>query len=129
MRTWDAALVRVFQYICKLTVRTMYTIQFNFEQEAEQPLRLEHIEGGQTLLEIALENKVELNHRCGGVCSCTTCHLYIVNGIENIASMSNREEDYLKKVVNANAYSRLGCQSLLLEGRGDISVIVPRQSA
>lgn len=106
----------------------MYTIQFNFEQKDLQPLTLEKVEAGQTLLEIALTNDIELHHNCGGVCACTTCHLYVEKGMEFIDELSDREEDFIDRAVSPRLNSRLGCQSLLLEGEGRIEVTIPDQS-
>lgn len=106
----------------------MYTIQFNFEQKDLQPLTLEKVEAGQTLLEIALTNDIELHHNCGGVCACTTCHLYVEKGMQFIDELSDREEDFIDRAVSPRLNSRLGCQSLLLEGEGRIEVTIPDQT-
>lgn len=106
----------------------MYTVRFNFEQKGLEPVTLENLEAGQTLLEIALKNDIELHHNCGGVCACTTCHLYIMAGMENIDELTDREEDFIDRAVNPRLNSRLGCQSLLLEGDGQIEVLLPDQT-
>ena len=106
----------------------MYTIKFKFEQKDLEPITLSDIEPGQTLLEIALKNDIELHHNCGGVCACTTCHLYIENGMDNIDELSDREEDFIDRAVNPTLKSRLGCQSLLLDGSGEIEVLLPDQT-
>jgi ferredoxin, 2Fe-2S len=106
----------------------MYTIQLKFEQKGLEPLTLENVEAGQTLLEIALKNDVELHHNCGGVCACTTCHLYIEEGMDHIDEISDKEEDFIDRAANPRLNSRLGCQSLLLEGKGGIKVRIPDQT-
>jgi 2Fe-2S ferredoxin len=106
----------------------MYTVRFNFEQKGLEPVTLENREAGQTLLEIALKNDIELHHNCGGVCACTTCHLYIMKGMENIDELTDREEDFIDRAVNPRLNSRLGCQSLLLDGDGQIEVVLPDQT-
>ena len=106
----------------------MYTIKFNFEQKGLEPLTFEQVKPGQTLLEFALTNDIELHHNCGGVCACTTCHLYVEKGMESIDEITDREEDFIDRAVNPRLTSRLGCQSLLLEGEGEIEVIVPDQT-
>ena len=116
------------RYFCTRNDDKMYTIQFNFEQKDLQPLTLEKVEAGQTLLEIALTNDIELHHNCGGVCACTTCHLYVEKGMEFIDELSDREEDFIDRAVSPRLNSRLGCQSLLLEGEGRIEVTIPDQS-
>jgi 2Fe-2S ferredoxin len=105
----------------------MYKIIFHFEQEGIQPVILENIKPGLSLLEVALMNDIELHHNCGGVCSCTTCHLYIEKGGEYIDEKSKRETDFVRTATNPKENSRLGCQSLLLEGNGELEVTVPDQ--
>ena len=106
----------------------MYTIQFRFIQKGIEPVLLTNVETGQTLLEIALKNDIELHHNWGGVCSCTTCHLFIDKGMEFIDEMEKRENDYLNRVVGRQMNSRLGCQSLLLDGEGEMETRVPDQT-
>ena len=106
----------------------MYTIRFSFIQKGIEPVIVREIEPDQTLLEIALKNDIELHHNCGGVCSCTTCHLYIEKGMEFIDAMERRENDYLNRVMDRRPVSRLGCQSLLLAGEGKMEILVPDQS-
>jgi 2Fe-2S ferredoxin len=106
----------------------MYKIRFNFEQKDLEPIILENVEAGQSLLEIALENDIELHHNCGGVCACTTCHLYVEKGMEFIDEITDREEDFIDRAVNPRLNSRLGCQSLLYEGEGEIDVTIPDQT-
>jgi ferredoxin, 2Fe-2S len=106
----------------------MYTIRFSFIQKGIEPATLSGIEPGQTLLEIALKNDIELHHNCGGVCSCTTCHLFIEKGMEFIDEMSRREKDFVKTVMGHKPNSRLGCQSLLIDGAGELELTVPDQT-
>ncbi len=106
----------------------MYTVKFNFEEKGQEAITLENVAAGQSLLEIALSNDIELHHNCGGVCACTTCHLYIQKGMEHIDELSDREEDFIDRAVNPKLNSRLGCQSLLLDGEGEIEVTLPDQT-
>lgn len=106
----------------------MYTIKINFEEKGKEPLVLENIEPGNSLLEVALMNDIELHHNCGGVCACTTCHLYVEKGMEHLEELSDREEDFIDRAVNPKLNSRLGCQSLLLDGDGEVEIIIPDQS-
>lgn len=106
----------------------MYTIKINFEEKGKEPVVLENIEPGNSLLEVALMNDIELHHNCGGVCACTTCHLYVEKGMEHLEELSDREEDFIDRAVNPKLNSRLGCQSLLLDGDGEVEIIIPDQS-
>ena len=80
------------------------------------------------MLEIALNNDIELHHNCGGVCACSTCHLYVEKGADYLEELSDREEDFIDRAVNPRINSRLGCQCVLLEGEGTISLTLPDQS-
>ena len=106
----------------------MYTVKLNFEEKGIEPVVFTNIEAGQTMLELALKNDIELHHNCGGVCACTTCHLYIVKGMEHLEEISDKEEDFIDRAVNPRLNSRLGCQSLLLDGDGEVEVTIPDQT-
>lgn len=106
----------------------MYKIHFNFEQTGLSPVVLELVEPGQSLLEVALSNNIELHHNCGGVCACSTCHLYINKGEDFLEEISDKEEDFIDRAVNPRLNSRLGCQCVLVEGAGTLEVTIPDQT-
>lgn len=106
----------------------MYTIKFNFEQKGLNPVTLSNIEAGDSILEVALKNDIELHHNCGGVCACSTCHLYVNRGEDSLDELTDKEENFIDRAVNPRLNSRLGCQCVLLEGDGDIEVTLPDQS-
>ena len=106
----------------------MYTVHVRFEQKSLHAVVLKNVQHGQTLLELLLANKVELKHECGGVCSCTTCHVYVEKGMNCFEEMSRREADFIRKKVNSHlSSSRLSCQALIGEGNGEIEIVVPHQ--
>lgn len=106
----------------------MYTITFSFEQKGLESVTLQNVAPGQSLLEVALLNDIELHHNCGGVCACSTCHLYVDKGDQHLEELSDKEEDFIDRAVNPRLNSRLGCQCLLLEGSGNIAVTLPDQT-
>ena len=53
---------------------------------------IENIKPDQSLLEVVLEAGIELHHNCGGVCACSTCHIYIKKGAEFLQELSDKEE-------------------------------------
>ena len=106
----------------------MYDITFKFEQKGLEPITLSGIEPDQSILEVALKNNIELHHNCGGVCACSTCHLYIEQGEDLVEELSDREEDFIDRAVNPRLNSRLGCQCVLMDGSGKISVTLPDQT-
>ncbi len=106
----------------------MYNITFKFEQKGLEPVSLKNIEAGQSILEVALKNEIDLHHNCGGVCACSTCHLYVEQGEDLVEELSDREEDFIDRAINPRLNSRLGCQCVLLGGGGNIVVTLPDQT-
>jgi len=106
----------------------MYTVTFKFEQKGLSPVTLNNIEPNQSLLEVALKNDIELHHNCGGVCACSTCHLYLETGEDFVEEISDKEEDFIDRAVNPRLTSRLGCQCVLHENSGEIVVTLPDQT-
>jgi ferredoxin, 2Fe-2S len=106
----------------------MYTVEFNFEQKGLAPVTLENVDADQSLLEIALKNDIDLHHNCGGVCACSTCHLYVNAGEEYMEEISDKEEDFVDRAINPRLNSRLGCQCVLFPGSGFIKVTLPDQT-
>jgi 2Fe-2S ferredoxin len=107
---------------------SMYNLKINFEEKGIAPMIIANLEPNQTLLEICLKNDIELHHNCGGVCACTTCHLYIDKGMDSIDELTDREEDFIDRAKDPRLNSRLGCQSLLLDGDGEIEITLPDQT-
>lgn len=106
----------------------MYNITFKFEQKGLEPVTIDNVEPGQSILEVALKNDIELHHNCGGVCACSTCHLYLEKGEDLVEELSDKEEDFIDRAVNPRLSSRLGCQCVLVEDGGDIVVTLPDQT-
>ncbi len=106
----------------------MYTIKFRFEEKGREPITLTNIEDDQSILEVALKNNINLHHNCGGVCACSTCHLYVNNGDEFLEELSDKEEDFIDRAVNPRINSRLGCQCVLLDNDGVVEVTLPDQT-
>ena len=106
----------------------MYSIKVNFEQKGLTPVTLENIEADQSLLEVMLEKGIELHHNCGAVCACSTCHLYVNKGMEHLAELSDKEEDFIDRAVSPRIESRLGCQCELQTGSGEIEITIPDQT-
>ncbi len=106
----------------------MYTITFKFEQKGLEPVTIEDVKQDQSILEVALTNDIELHHNCGGVCACSTCHLYVEKGEVFLEELSDNEEDFIDRAINPRLNSRLGCQCVLHEGESEIIVTLPDQT-
>ncbi len=106
----------------------MYRIKYQFEEKGKEAITIENAEAGFSILEIALKNNIEIHHNCGGVCACSTCHVYINNGDQFLEELSDKEEDFIDRAKNPRIESRLSCQCELQKGEGEIVVIVPDQT-
>ena len=76
-----------------------------------------------SILDVALESGISLEHNCGGNCACTTCHVIVKEGEENLSEMQSDEEDRLDTAEGLTIHSRLGCQAVV---RGNVVVEIPR---
>lgn len=77
-----------------------------------------------SLLDIALGHGIEIDHACGGVCACSTCHVIVKEGSETLNEATEEEEDRLDEAPNLQANSRLACQSVP-NGTADLVVEIP----
>jgi 2Fe-2S ferredoxin len=75
-----------------------------------------------SLLDIALNHGIHLDHACGGNCACTTCHVVVRQGEENLSEMEDDEADRLDMAAGLTLRSRLGCQCVV---SGDVVVEIP----
>ena len=106
----------------------MATVKFTFEDKSIKDVQVDNVEEGYSILEVAEDNDVHLNHNCGGVCACSTCHIYVLEGEEYLEEISDKEEDFIDRAINPRLESRLGCQSVILEEDAVIKVEIPDQS-
>lgn len=106
----------------------MYSITFKFEQKGLEPRTITDLEPDQSILEVALTNDIDIHHNCGGVCACSTCHIYLEKGEDYVEEISDKEEDFIDRARNPRLSSRLSCQCVLQPGSGQIEVMVPDQS-
>ena len=88
--------------------------------EAEIPL-------GKSILEAAREAHAPEGDACGGVCACSTCHVYVEQGAELLSPAQESEEDILDKAFDVRINSRLGCQAKI-QREGTIVVRISQES-
>jgi len=79
---------------------------------------------GWSLLEVAMANGINIEHACGGVCACSTCHVYIEKGEDQISESTEAEEDRVEEAPGLQRNSRLSCQCMI-KGDGPIHMRVP----
>ncbi len=98
----------------------MATVRFKGYGEAEVPL-------GTSLLKAAQSINAPEGYACGGVCACSTCHVYVTKGAELLSEQEDEEADILDKAFDVRAQSRLGCQSKIVKD-GVVEVEITRES-
>jgi ferredoxin, 2Fe-2S len=89
------------------------------------PAKFGHIGLDGSLLDIATEADVAINHSCGGVCACSTCHVHVQQGLASCSKSTEDEEDELDKAPALTPESRLGCQCVP-DGSQDLVVLIPK---
>ncbi|MGI4843664.1 MAG: ISC system 2Fe-2S type ferredoxin [Janthinobacterium lividum] len=81
---------------------------------------------GTSICDALLENDIDIEHACGKVGACTTCHLIVREGFPSLAQASDNEEDMLDRAWGVEHLSRLSCQAIVAEA--DLTVEIPRYS-
>jgi 2Fe-2S ferredoxin len=76
---------------------------------------------GTSILEASNKAHAQVGSACGGVCACSTCHVYVKQGLSDLSPAQDREEDIMDKAFDVKATSRLGCQSKILR---DTTIVV-----
>jgi len=89
---------------------------------ADLPSSREGLAG--SILDIAVGAGIDLDHACGGVCACSTCHVIFREGLESCPEASEDEEDMLDTAPGLEISSRLGCQ-VVPDGTRDVVVVIP----
>jgi ferredoxin len=83
------------------------------------------VEDGASILEASRKCGAPEGDRCGGVCACSTCHVYVVRGLAATSEIEDEEADILDKAFDVRAESRLGCQAKI---HGDVDIIISDES-
>jgi 2Fe-2S ferredoxin len=78
-----------------------------------------------SLLDIATEAGIEIDHSCGGVCACATCHVKVLQGGRTCSKATEDEEDMLDTARDVDMDSRLSCQTVP-DGSQDLVVLIPK---
>jgi 2Fe-2S ferredoxin len=109
---------------------TITTYRIEFESMGKtidvNPTELPYQRDGKpgSILDIALGHDIELDHACGGVNACSTCHVHISEGFDSCGETSDAEEDMLDNAPGVTEFSRLACQAVP-DGSRNIVVQIP----
>jgi len=77
-----------------------------------------------SVLGTLLANGVDIDHSCGGVCACSTCHIYVLSGGDSAPESIDEEEDMLDLAPALRESSRLACQ-FVPDGSVDVEIELP----
>ena len=81
-------------------------------------------EKGTSICDALLANGIEIEHACEKSCACTTCHVIVREGFENLPPATDKEDDLLDKAWGLELTSRLSCQARV--GAESLTIEIPR---
>jgi 2Fe-2S ferredoxin len=82
------------------------------------------VEPGVSICDAALRNGIEIEHACEKSCACTTCHVYVREGLDSLNESTEDEDDMLDKAWGLEPDSRLSCQTIV--GEQDLVIEIPK---
>ncbi|MDP6588113.1 MAG: ferredoxin family 2Fe-2S iron-sulfur cluster binding protein [Alphaproteobacteria bacterium] len=84
---------------------------------------------GDSVLDIAHENKIDIEGACEGSMACSTCHVIIdKKWYRRLEEVSEDEEDMLDLAFGLTRTSRLGCQIVITEELDGLEVSLPKET-
>lgn len=81
--------------------------------------------GGASLCETLLDAGIEIEHACAMSCACTTCHVIVREGFDDLNESTDVEDDLLDMAWGLTPVSRLSCQ-VQVEDDSRMTVELPR---
>ena len=120
-------------YIEQVEVKTAtesFTVTFRLPDETLEvqvdPSKIPYGPTGQpgSLLDIAMGAGLDVEHACGGVCACSTCHVVIKEGLDSCSEATDDELDQLDEAPAITLQSRLACQCVP-DGSTNLVVEIP----
>jgi len=105
-----------------------YTVTFAPHEKTihVDPSKIPYSEKGLpgSLLEIAMGNGIDIEHACGGVAACSTCHVLVKKGLKTCNEPLDEELDQLDNAPGVTFESRLACQCVP-NGTENVEVVIP----
>ena len=81
---------------------------------------------GDSILDASEHCGARVGHACGGNLACSTCHVYVQEGIDSLPEITDKENDIMDKAFDVRPESRLGCQARC--GAEDLVVEITEES-
>lgn len=79
---------------------------------------------GTSICDALLENNVEIEHACEKANACTTCHVFVREGFDDLVESDETEDDLLDKAWGLDPDSRLSCQAIV--AKTDLVIEIPK---
>jgi 2Fe-2S ferredoxin len=79
---------------------------------------------GESVCDALLDHGVDIEHACGKVGACTTCHVIVRAGYASMTPPDDAEEDMLDRAWGLEPQSRLSCQAIV--GTEALTVEIPK---
>jgi 2Fe-2S ferredoxin len=79
---------------------------------------------GVSLCQQLLDHGIDIEHACGMVAACTTCHVIVREGFASLGEIDESEEDLLDRAWGLEPNSRLSCQAIL--SNQDVVIEIPK---
>ena len=120
-------------YIEQVEVKTAtesFSVTFRMPDETLEvqvdPSKIPYGPTGQpgSLLDIAMGAGLDVEHACGGVCACSTCHVIVKEGLDSCSEATDDELDQLDEAPAITLQSRLACQCVP-DGSTNLVVEIP----
>lgn len=81
---------------------------------------------GTSIADALLDHGVDIEHACGKVAACTTCHCIVRQGFASLPPAEDNEEDLLDRAWGLTPMSRLSCQAIVQNQ--DLTIEIPKYS-
>jgi 2Fe-2S ferredoxin len=105
-------------------VRVVFMPEGRFADFEKGKLPYAHHGKPESILDVAENFDIFLDHACGGNCACTTCHVVVKQGADLMNEMNDDEADRIETAADLQLASRLGCMAVV-EKPGTVIVEIP----
>jgi 2Fe-2S ferredoxin len=79
---------------------------------------------GTSICDTLLDHGIEIEHACEKSCACTTCHVIVREGYDDLEPPTEKEDDLLDKAWGLELTSRLSCQARVRDE--PLTIEIPR---
>lgn len=99
-----------------------------FEKQSNPSSKLKDSTKPISLCKQLLDNGINIGHACEMVGACTTCHIIVTKGFNQLNPISELEDDLLDQAWGLQANSRLSCQAYIskADNEEDIEIEIPK---